>query len=349
MKRKKLIKKEVRATTSLSTNTILSIILIFLISITLIHLSNLSKTSKINAMQDEQDSINSFKIEFETEDVPPNFKVAFIGDQGINNNSKAVLRLIKSEGADMVLHQGDFDYSNNPDAWNSQITDVLGADFPYFASIGNHDVDAWPGYQKKLQERLDKINSAKCYGDLGVNSACQYKGIYFVLSGIGTYGADHIYFLKQALNKSNAKWKICSWHKNQKEMQTGYKGNEVGWEAFEICKNNGAFIVMGHEHAYSRTYSLTDFANQTIYSSKNNEILTNNVSFAIVSGLGGQSLREPNPELINSSWWAKAYNENYGALFCTFNSKLGNSTTANCYFKTTSGKIIDEFKITNAS
>ena len=32
---------------------------------------------------------------------PPNFKVAFIGDQGVNSNAVAVLQLIKSEGADM--------------------------------------------------------------------------------------------------------------------------------------------------------------------------------------------------------------------------------------------------------
>ena len=37
-------------------------------------------------------------------------KVAFLGDQGLNPDSKAVLRLIKEENADMVLQLGDFDY-----------------------------------------------------------------------------------------------------------------------------------------------------------------------------------------------------------------------------------------------
>ncbi len=40
--------------------------------------------------------------------------VAFIGDQGMGSNSRAVLQLIKAEGADLVLHQGDLDYENNP-------------------------------------------------------------------------------------------------------------------------------------------------------------------------------------------------------------------------------------------
>jgi hypothetical protein len=92
--------------------------------------------------------------------------VAFIGDQGINSNSRAVLLLIKDEGADLVLHQGDLDYENNPIRWDTFITDVLGADFPYLASVGNHDMlwHAPKGYQDKLQARLDRIDEISCSG-----------------------------------------------------------------------------------------------------------------------------------------------------------------------------------------
>ena len=44
-------------------------------------------------------------------ETPPDFKIAFIGDQGLGKNAEAVLRLIKSEGAQAVLHQGDFDHN----------------------------------------------------------------------------------------------------------------------------------------------------------------------------------------------------------------------------------------------
>ena len=111
---------------------------------------------------------------------PPNFKVAFIGDQDYQASSVAVLALIQSEGADMVLHQGDFDYNDDPEAWDAQINATLGHDFPYFASIGNHDVIAWDGYKQKLQERLDKIEGAECTGDLGVKSSCHYNGLFFI-------------------------------------------------------------------------------------------------------------------------------------------------------------------------
>ena len=56
---------------------------------------------------------------------PQDFKVAFIGDQGLGSNSVAVLNLIKEERTDMVLHQGDFDYFDDPEEWDQQINDVL--------------------------------------------------------------------------------------------------------------------------------------------------------------------------------------------------------------------------------
>src|SRR2546430_4867292 len=73
----------------------------------------------------------------------PNLKVAFIGDSGNGDDFRRVLELIKSEGAHMVLHQGDFDYADSAGAFFATIDSVLGRDFPYFASVGNHDIESW--------------------------------------------------------------------------------------------------------------------------------------------------------------------------------------------------------------
>ena len=153
--------------------------------------------------------------------------VAFIGDQGINSNSRAVLQLIRDEGVDLVLHQGDLDYENNPTRWDAFITGILGVDFPYLASVGNHDIP-WHssnGYQDKLQSRLDRIDEISCSGDLGVQSVCTFKGLFFILSGIGTKIAkndpDHVAYIRKQLAQTNSIWRICSWHKSQKKMQVG--------------------------------------------------------------------------------------------------------------------------------
>ena len=47
-----------------------------------------------------------------------------------------------------MIHLGDFDYDDDPEAWDSLISEVLGEDFPYFAAIGNHDEDVWPAVIK---------------------------------------------------------------------------------------------------------------------------------------------------------------------------------------------------------
>lgn len=279
---------------------------------------------------------------------PPNFKVAFIDDQDLNDNSRAVFKMIKEEGAEMVLHQGDLTHENKPDEWDQMINDILGPDFPLFASIGNHDLGAWSDYQQKLQARLNRIEGATCVGDLGVKSACTYKGLFFILSGVGTKCSEHETYIRDQLAYDNSLWRICSWHKNQKLMQVGGKWNEVGWEAYEECREGGAIIATGHEHSYSRTHLMDNFETQSIASTSNTLQLEKGKTFAFVSGLGGKSIRGQNDKLAAKNWWAAVYTSeqgaNYGALFCVFNLN-GEENKAHCYFKDLDGKIPDEFDI----
>ncbi len=277
----------------------------------------------------------------------PNLKVAFIGDQGFGPNAEAVLRLIQNEGTDMVLHQGDFEYTQNPDAWDNQINNVLGANFPYFASVGNHDIEKemWPIYQQKLQERLNRVAGASCSGDLGVNSACTYKGLFFILSGVGTLGSDHEAFIRNELANDTSLWRICTWHKNQRLMQVGGKGNDTGWGVYEACRESGAIIATGHEHSYSRTHLMSSFEFQTVAATDNTLILEKGKTFAFVSGLGGKSIRD---QKLDGSWWAAIYTStqgaSYGALFCTFHVD-GQPDKAECYFKDIEGQVPDSFTL----
>ncbi len=275
---------------------------------------------------------------------PRNLKVAFIADQGTSSDARAVLQLIRDEGADMVLHQGDFDYLDDPDLWDGMINDFLGPDFPYFASVGNHDLDSWPGYQQKLLTRLRRVDGASCYGELGVKSACTYRGLFFILSGAGTMGSGHEAFIREQLSPANFTWRICSWHKNQRLMQVGGKGDEVGWEPYEACRRGGAIIATGHEHSYSRTHLMSSFENQIIASTSGTLEITEGRTFVFVSGLGGRNVRGQDPEVAGMGWWAAIYTRdqgaNPGALFCTFN---GNR--ARCYFKDIAGRVPDEFDV----
>ena len=288
---------------------------------------------------------------------PSDFKVAFVGDQGTNSNAVAVLNLIKDESADMVLHQGDLGYTVDADAWDQMITDVLGSDFPYFASIGNHDCigtsgctgpGEWPQYQQKLVDRLAGIAGATCTGDLGVNSACTYQGLFFILSGVGTLGSGHETYLANELSADDSIWRICSWHRNKRLMQVGSKTDDVGWGPYDECRRQGAIIATAHEHSYSRTHLMNSFENQTIASTSTTLTVEGGKTFVFVSGLGGRSIRDQDDALAANPWWASVYTSeqsaNYGALFCTFNQG-GVENLANCYFKDIDGVTVDDFDV----
>ena len=260
----------------------------------------------------------------------------------------------------MVLHQGDFDYTDDPDAWDGLISNVLGADFPYFASVGNHDVDAWSGYQTKLYERLSRVPQASCTGDLGVNSTCTFNGLFFILSGVGTIGSDHETYIEDKLAQTKYPWRICSWHTNQREMQVGRQDNHTGWGVYEACREGGAIIATGHEHSYARTKTLVEIESQTIdpnWPQLNEVRVAPGSTFVVVSGLGGRNIRDQNrclpttPPYGCNGEWANIYTSDQGAtdgaLFCAFNVN-GRADIAECYFRDVDGNTPDQFTVTNS-
>lgn len=283
--------------------------------------------------------------------------VAFFGDQGLSDDARAVLRMVVAEGADLVLHQGDLDYADDPVAWDAMVTEELGAEFPYFASIGNHDSRAWDGpdgYQAKLQARLDRVAGARCIGELGIKAACTYDGLFFILSGAGWVprepdNPEHIAFIREQLAASDATWEICSWHMNQTEMQLGRKRDAVGWGPYRACREAGAIIVTGHEHSYSRTHLMDSFETQSVVSTSGTLMIEEGKSFVVVTGTGGQDVR---PQIREGDWWASIYTSTQdalpGALFCTFRAG-GQPNRAGCYFKNIAGDIIDQFELEKVS
>lgn len=297
-----------------------------------------------------------------------NLKVAFVGDQGATTNTINVMKLIRSEGAQFVVILGDFDYGDNPDLWDSNLTKGLGADFPVFAAAGNHDVLKWPDYKKKLEARLAKITGAKCAGDYGNKMACTYHGLFFVLSGVGTMGVrtDHEAYLEDQLTTDKSIWRVCAWHKNQHDMQTGDKGDEVGWKAYQLCQNHGALVMTGHEHSYERTKTLNALGDRA----KGHGALgafdrlvvkagAPGNTFVTVSGLGGVGIRDfQEAQHADDTWWATWYAidghlkngkvlttpSGYGATFVTFNVD-GDPKKARGYFKNVAGVEIDTYEV----
>lgn len=275
---------------------------------------------------------------------PANFKVAYLGDQGLGSKPEAVLNLIKSEGANLYVVAGDFDYDDDPDAWDAMLQKTLG-DLPMLAAMGNHDEDAWSGYEAKIKARLAKMPKAKCEGEVGVKQKCEYEGILFALTAMGMSGSGHAQFIDETFTNTPALFKVCVWHYNQTLMQVGDKDDQAGWEGYETCRKHGAMIITAHEHSYSRTHLMSGLEKQTIADTTNNLALEPGKSFVTVTGLGGKSIRG---QSRSDAWWAKIYTSDQGAkngaVFCTYNID-GNPRKAKCVFKNVAGEVVDDYTV----
>lgn len=287
-------------------------------------------------------------------------KVAFIGDSGNGSAFKSVLDLVKAEQVDGVVHNGDFDYGLDPDGFFATVDGKLGGSFPYFASVGNHDAPAWDAYAPYVTAHAEAAGVT--FDDpnlLDEKFAFLWKGIHFVF--VGQNGSNDVFaqFIdSQFAGASEPAWRVCGWHKNQKAMQIGGKGDEMGWGVYETCRAKGAIITTGHEHSYERTKTLTSMMDQTVdpdCSDPNALCLAPGKTFAVVSGLGGVGIRNQerctpfSPPYGCKGEWASIYASDqgatYGALFVVFNDG-GDPTKARAYFKNVDGAVIDSFTIT---
>lgn len=300
-----------------------------------------------------------------------NLRVAFIADQGTDNGAVAVLNLIEAESAAFIVIAGDFDYDDDPDAWDSLMTDTLSMDYPVLAVAGNHDESPWDGqdgYQAKIIEFQENAISdgATCTGEPGLNSACSYKGLFIAMSGVDVFEGQEESgdYLRNELAANDAIWSVCVWHKNMTDMQAGDKGNETGWGVYQACQDEAAIIITGHEHSYARTLTLTSLGNSSeghgAIGEPQQMVVGPGSTFVSVVGLGGRNIRAYEADLHDDDeWWASLYTSNYylnngnvvddfeakaGALFIDFNVD-GDPNKAHAYFKNIDGEIIDEYDI----
>lgn len=297
-------------------------------------------------------------------------RIAFVGDLGVKEGQPTaefnqVLALANQE-ADLLVLGGDMIYSGSqPADWHRAMQQLS---IPYIAAQGNHDTDAWPGFEPLIRADIEQQASRglQCSGATGVQQTCTFRGVTLVLSGIGTApsipadDAAHLSWMSSALSNATTAWKVCVWHKNQREMQVGGKSDEVGWGAYQTCQQAGAVIATAHEHSYGRTKTLTAIGsgNHGMQGDGSVVELGLGTTFVFHSGIGGNDIRTYNQQ--NWSWFASYYTSDAymkntkvitsrpagiaGLLILTFN--VGNDpTNARGVFRLVSGTAIDEFDV----
>lgn len=309
----------------------------------------------------------------------PNMKIAFFGDTGTTNSFKSVVTLAKNEGSDAIVTLGDMDYSvpANPTNYESIVNGIIGANFPWFMAVGNHDIsedgDFWRTtcsngtrgcYANFFSARLQRLGIGSI-STANLNSqmySLDYQGVKMVFIGDDNFqglgNSTYAPYIENELKNDTHTWKLCIWHRNQNATQVGEKGDSIGWQVFEKCRQYGAIIINAHEHSYHRTKTLSNIQTQTVdaaYPDPNALRVEPGRTFLAVSGLGGSSIRSQircTPTAYPygcKGEWAKIHTSNqgakYGALFLEFNVD-GNPAKARGYFKNINGEVVDQFTIT---
>lgn len=309
-----------------------------------------------------------------------NFTVAFFADTGTGTNFQNVLNLVANEridngvsvasggeAVDLVIVPGDLSYGDptDDDTWMRMATSTLGS-IPLVMTKGNHEqASDWTNkYGPLVSKYIAETSGMACTGqtgsEAGRNTACTYKGFRFILSDAGEEDSyedtpgPNTNFIYSNLATSTSIWKACTWHRNQSALTAGTKQNEVGWAPYEECRSQGAIIVNGHEHLYSRTRSLVEMVTQEVRDpgmATTTAVIAPNATFVIVSGAGGNSTDYLVTSKFSLPYWANgvgtAQGNVYGALFVTFNVD-GDPKKAKAYYKSTAGTpaIRDSFTIT---
>lgn len=287
-------------------------------------------------------------------DIPtePGLKVAFIGDTNSGGNYKRVLNLVKNEGADLLMVQGDITYGNTPAQWFTATDNAINqaqpgstatVTIPYFVSKGNHDTD-WTTLGGGLKSRLAQWDVKPTHADpTAINYALAYKGLGVVMiSDRETQNPTRNEYLQQRLAEDRHIWKICSWHKNQRHSNVGPKGNEMGWAVYETCRKNGAIVAQGHSHTYSRSKTLIEDSTVTVDPECSDPFglcVGPGKHFFFDSSVGGNDLRAL-ASVTSMPHWASYYAADYGALFIEFGVD-GDPRKARGYFKTIGNVVID--------
>eukprot|EP00937_MAST-01D_sp_MAST-1D-sp2_P000461 g461.t1 len=308
------------------------------------------------------------------------FTIAFLGDLStVGGALGAVLGGLHDGAGDgsaaaatttaqqLVLLGGDIDYANDFDKLaallDAHASAHAGGGVGVLATMGNHDTmwvrlqPKWQRLMRVLQPRLP--HWMECSAHMGVRSVCTVpaQGIVVVQAAPGLCGSQraNAEFVRRALLR-HRDWpiKIVSFHHPQHAMQTGDKADDAGWDIYEVSRRAGALVVNAHNHGYSRTKLLSNFASQAIAADQ--RTLKPGQSAAIVSGLGGGQIHVVHGARVGSDrHWAATYSDSPGALLCSVRHTPAPATPAalDCKFVATREgappRVVDTFSYNFAS
>ena len=320
-------------------------------------------------VSDDHSTTNNADIQVtqETKTKEETFSFSAAGDFSSNENADAVLSAIGKDNTNFTLALGDLGYAGNgtEEAWCSFVKQRVGPDHPFQIIAGNHDDGTKDGdiksYSACLPNQIDGM-----VGDYGVEYYFDYDNLVrFILISpdINTYGFDYIKgnqhydWVADTIDdahKAGLKWVILGMHKNC--ITPGEKTCEIGGDLLDLAVEKKVDIILqGHEHAYFRSHQLAHSSRClaiTINSTNPECIVANNTkhiagegSTIVISGAGGQTLRNVNLDDGELGYFAAWNGANTGSTYGYTKITVSSDSIESEFIGLGPGKFKDSFTI----
>ncbi|AWS47947.1 metallophosphoesterase family protein [Streptosporangium sp. 'caverna'] len=222
---------------------------------------------------------------FKTQDFKGNFDFLFFGDPQIGSSGDAVkdgaglqdtlkVSLAANPNAELLVSGGDqVESANNEAQWNAFLASNKLRQYPWAATIGNHDVGG-KAYEQHFwtpnTDRSAPYYSGSATTQSGGDYSYIYKGVLFIDLNSNAYanGADaaHIGYVTDTVKKygSQAKYTVLVYHHSiySPADHANDGDNQLRRKDFPTAFSNlGVDLVLqGHDHSYSRSYVIKNGA-----------------------------------------------------------------------------------------
>lgn len=224
---------------------------------------------------------------FKTQDFEGNYDFLFFGDPQIGSSGDVAedgagwkdtldVALAANPDAELLVSGGDqVESADNEPQWNAFLAPDKLRQYPWAATIGNHDVGGKAYEQHFATPNTDRSGAYYSNGDPASDSSGGdywyiYKDVLFIDLNSNSYAtsqggggdAAHIDYVTDVINKhgSEAKWKVLTYHHSIYSPADHAKDsdNKVRRVDFPttFSKLGVDLVLQGHDHSYSRSYEI---------------------------------------------------------------------------------------------
>lgn len=228
---------------------------------------------------------------FKTQDFEGNYDFLFYGDPQIGSSGDLAkdqagwqdtldVSLAANPNAELLVSGGDqVESANTESQWNAFLAPDKLRQYPWAATIGNHDVGGKAYEQHLYTPNTDRSGSYYSNGNPGSNTSGGdywyiYKDVLFIDLNSNSYatsqggGGDtaHINYVTDVINQhgNEAKWKVLVYHHAIYSPADHAKDgdNKIRRVDFPttFSKLGVDLVLQGHDHSYSRSYEIKNGA-----------------------------------------------------------------------------------------